>query len=86
MQTISKKIGAKRGAKEKSGKYRELKAVVLGEFLAHHQDKKAAAAARDIVRKLEKTDWLTDEQGKPLSKDPTLLITRWIREFRKNNA
>ncbi|MDP1933087.1 MAG: hypothetical protein Q8L60_16665 [Gammaproteobacteria bacterium] len=78
-----RKQGARKGGAAKAARNLELKELVLAEATARHQDSDATKAAQAIYKKLaDQGDWLLDDSGKAILKDPVVRFTAWIREAR----
>lgn len=87
--TIEKVIrmdGSKRGGRGKKNKFENLKKAVLSECDAFHAKKTASQAGLVIYERIrndaELKEDLSDEELKPLSKNPALLFAKWIRRHR----
>ena len=81
---MGRQIGAHRGGAAKAGRMSELKEVVITEAIAKYPNSAATKAAQEIFKKLQAAgQYLTDEKGKDLLKDPATTFTRWIRDHRK---
>lgn len=83
----AKIAGGKKGASNRSNRFRALNDLVIEECQVSHTDIGAAEAARRIYEKLGPDNtWLKDENEQLLLKDPVTRFTQWIRDFRRQAA
>ncbi len=83
---LKKKRGARKGGAAKARRMIELREVVVSEAREFHIDTKATKAAQAIFEKLSgQGNWLKDDKGKSLLKDPVARFTAWIRDDRSHD-
>lgn len=83
---LKRKRGARKGGAAKAGRMKELQEVVVSEAREVHSATTATKAAQAIFEKLSSQgNWLRDDKGKPLLKDPVTRFTAWIRADRSQD-
>ncbi len=83
---VQRKRGARKGGAAKASRMKELQEVVISEAREFHGATTATKAAQAIFEKLlGQGNWLKDDKGKSLLKDPVARFTAWIRDDRSHD-